>query len=132
VDAPPPLKAKAGTTVEARLPITLQTGYHVNSNMPLDEYLIPLRLTWDKGALESAGVTFPKPVMEKYQAPGTPATTISVFSGKFELLSKFKVPADAKQGPTTITGKLRYQACNNVMCLPPKNMDVALQVDITK
>lgn len=129
---PPPFKAKAGTTVEARLPIEMQAGYHVNSNMPLDQYLIPLRLTWDKGVLEPVGVEFPKPVVEKYQAPGTPATTISVFTGKFEVVSKFKVPADAKQGPTTITGKLRYQACNNVMCLQPKNLDVALQVDVIR
>ena len=126
------MKAKAGAEVESHLPIELQTGYHVNSDKPLDPYLIPLRLTWDKGALESTAVVFPRPVMERYQPPGEKATQISVFSGKFELVSKFKVPANAPQGPTTVTGKLRYQACNNVMCLPPKNLDVAIQVDVVK
>jgi hypothetical protein len=131
-DAPPPLKAKGGVTVEARLPLELQAGYHVISNTPTDKYMIPLRLTWEKGALEFAATTFPKPVMEKYSVPGEPDTHISVFTGRFELVSKFNVPASATPGPTTVTGKLRYQACNNVMCLPPKNLDVALQVDIVK
>jgi hypothetical protein len=131
-NAPPFLKAKAGAIVEARLPLELQAGYHVISNTPTDKYMIPLRLTWEKSALESTETTFPKPVMEKYSVPGEPDTRISVFTGKFELVNKFKVPAGATPGPTTVTGKLRYQACNDVMCLPPKNLDVALQVEIVK
>jgi hypothetical protein len=94
--------------------------------------MIALRMTWDKSLLEAESTVFPKPTMEKYSVPGEPDTMISVFTGRFELLSKFKVPADAKPGPTTVTGKLRYQACNNVMCLPPKNLDVALQVEVVK
>jgi DsbC/DsbD-like thiol-disulfide interchange protein len=129
VTAPPPFKAKAGTTVDARIALELQTGYHVNSNTPSDSYLIPLRLSWDKGPLTSSETVFPKPQMEKTTFQENP---LSVFSGKFELVNKFKVAADAKPGPMTVTGKLRYQACNNVMCLPPKNLDVALQVDIVK
>jgi hypothetical protein len=129
-DPPPPLKAKAGTTVEAKVPLSLQEGYHVNSNTPSDEYLIPLQLTWSKGVLAPAGVAYPKPRMEKYQF--SPDKPLSVFSGSFELVAKFTVPASAAAGPTAMTGKLRYQACNNTMCLPPKTMDVALQVDIVK
>jgi len=129
-DPPPPLKAKIGSTVEARVPLSLQEGYHVNSNKPSDEYLIPLQLTWSKGVLEPAGVTYPKPRFEKYQF--SPDKPLSVFSGNFELVAKFTVPATAVPGPAAMNGKLRYQACNNTMCLTPKNMDVALQVDIVK
>src|SRR5579863_8762644 len=39
--------------VQAKIPVTVKEGYHVNSNMPSDEYLIPLKLTWKStGALE--------------------------------------------------------------------------------
>ncbi|HEY1756885.1 MAG TPA: protein-disulfide reductase DsbD domain-containing protein [Bryobacteraceae bacterium] len=127
---PPPLRAKIGTTVEAKVPLSLMEGYHVNSNTPSDDYLIPLQLTWTKGALESAGVVYPKPRLEKYQF--SPDKPLSVFSGNFELTAKFTVPATAAPGPAAVNGKLRYQACNNTMCLAPKSMDVALQVDIVK
>src|SRR5580692_11734248 len=129
-EAPPPVRAKIGTMVEARVPLSLLEGYHVNSNKPSDEYLIPLQLTWTKGVLEPAGVVFPKPRLEKYQF--SPDKPLSVFSGNFELVAKFTVPATAVVGPAAMNGKLRYQACNNTMCLAPKNMDVARQVDIVK
>jgi hypothetical protein len=129
-DPPPAIRAKIGTTVEAKVPLSLQEGYHVNSNKPADEYLIPLQLTWSKGVLEPAGVVYPKPRMEKYQF--SPDKPLSVFSGSFELVAKFTVPAGATPGPAAMTGKLRYQACNNTMCLTPKNMDVAIQVDVVK
>jgi thioredoxin:protein disulfide reductase len=128
-DPPPPLRAKIGATVEAKVPLSLQEGYHVNSNTPSDSFLIPLTLTWSKGVLEPAGVVYPKPRLEKYQFS---PDKLSVFSGSFELVAKFTVPAGAAAGPAAMNGKLRYQACNDKMCLAPKNMDVALQVDIVK
>jgi hypothetical protein len=92
--------------------------------------LIPLQLTWTKGVLEPAGVVFPKPRLEKYQF--SPDKPLSVFSGNFELVAKFTVPATAAIGPAAMNGKLRYQACNDKMCLAPKNMDVAIQIDVVK
>jgi len=127
----PPKKviAKAGATVESALPVELRPGYHVNSNTPSDDYLIPLRLTWDAGLLEATGFTFPQAHMEKYRFSQKP---LSVFMGDFQIITKFKVAANAAAGPATLTGKLRYQACNDSMCLPPKTLDVSLQVEIVK
>ncbi len=39
------VKAKPGSTVEAKVSLQLRQGYHVNSNTPSDDYLIPLKLT---------------------------------------------------------------------------------------
>jgi hypothetical protein len=121
--------AKPGAAVDSALPLDLRPGYHVNSNTPSDDYLIPLRLTWDRGALEPAGFVFPQPRMEKYSFSDKP---LSVFSGEFQIVTHFKAAAHAPPGPATMTGKLRYQACNNTMCLPPKTLDVALQIEIVK
>ena len=125
----PAVKAKVGSTVEAKLPLQLRPGYHTNSNTPSDPYLIGLKLTWNPGPLESTGITYPKPSMEKYAFSEKP---LSVFSGNFDLTTKFKVPSTAIPGPSAVTGKLRYQACNDSMCLPPKTIDVTLQVDIVR
>jgi len=127
----PPRKvtAKPGSAVDSALALELRSGYHVNSNTPADDYLIPLRLTWNPGALEATGFTFPKAQMEKYRFSEKP---LSVFSGDFEIVTRFKAPPKAAPGPSTLTGKLRYQACNSTMCLPPKTLDVSLQVEIVK
>jgi hypothetical protein len=123
------LQAHAGGTLEARLGVELRSGYHVNSNTPAEAYLIPLRLTWNPAPLAAAEVLYPKPKMERYSFSKVP---LSVFTGDFSILTRFKVPSDAPAGPATLTGRLRYQACNDRMCLAPKNLDVKVQVEIVK
>lgn len=127
VAPPPKLVAKRNTTVTAKIAVQLRNGYHVNSNTPSDEYLIPLRLTWNAAPLEPQGVSYPTPKMEKYEFSEKP---LSVFTGDFEIATRFKVPAAASPGLIVISGKLRYQACNHKECLPPRTLDIKLPVDI--
>ena len=123
----PPRKVvvKAGATIDSALKLELRQGYHVNSNMPAEDYLIPLKLTWNAGPLEAEGTTFPKPEFRKYSFSQKP---LSVYAGDFEIVTHFK--AKAMPGPATMTGKLRYQACNDTMCLPPKTLEVKVDVDV--
>ena len=125
---PEPVAAKAGTTLEVKLPLQLREGYHMNTNMPPDPYLIPLRLTWDSGPI-GAEVVYPKPELHKVEFSTAP---LPVFSGKFELVTRFKVPASVQPGLVNIPGKLRYQACNDRMCLPPKTIDITLPVSVSR
>ncbi len=124
----PPAKitAKHGDAVTAKVQVQVQSGYHVNSNTPTDAYLIPLRLTWESTVWQPGEVTFPKPVLEKYEFA---EKALSVFTGNFEIVTKFKVPAEAPSGLNIVAGKLRYQACTNQMCLPPKTLEVKFSVD---
>jgi len=126
---PEPVAAKAGSTVEVKLPLQLRDGYHVNTNTPPDPYLIPMRLTWDAGAVTVAEIVYPKPSLHKVDFFPTP---LPVFSGRFELLTRFKVPASAQPGLVSVAGKLRYQACNDKMCLPPKTLDITLPVSVSR
>lgn len=116
-----------GATVDYALKAELQPGFHVNSNMPGDDYLIPIKLTWNKDPLEAEQVTYPKPQMEKLSFSTKP---ISVYTGMFEIATRFKAPASAMPGLAFMNGKLRYQACNNKECLPPRTVDVRVTLDI--
>ena len=129
VTTPGGLKAKIGAVTEARLKLELKSGFHVNSDKPSDEYLIPLQLTWNSGPLEMGEIVFPPPQFEKVSFWPQP---LSLFTGTFELVTRFKTSANAAPGTATVTGKLRYQACNDRECLNPKTIDVAMQVEILK
>src|SRR6202022_2373755 len=100
------LNIKRGSTAELKLKAQLQPGFHVNSNTPADEYLIPLKLTWTKEPLEADHISFPNPDLEKYAFSANP---VSVFSGNFEIVTRFKAPTTAPPGLAIIAGKLRYQ-----------------------
>jgi len=121
------LAARRGATVDAKMAFILQPGYHTNSHTPSEDYLIPLKLTWDKGPLEVVEVVYPKPHFEKYSFSEKP---LSVFTGNFHIVTRFKVAAGTPSGPNMMSGKLRYQACNDKACLPPKNLEVKLPVVI--
>ena len=116
-------------TAEAPVALQLREGYHVNSNTPSDAYFIPLRLTWNPGTVEAVSVIFPKPQMEKLAFSEKP---VSIFTGNFEVVTKFKAAVGAALGQNVVTGKLRYQACNDRMCLPPRTVELSLPVEVTK
>jgi DsbC/DsbD-like thiol-disulfide interchange protein len=122
VGEPAKVAGARGAAVQARIPVTVDPGFHVNSNHPSEEYLIPLKLTWTSlGALEGGQVAYPAPTLEKYEFADKP---LSVFTGAFSLAVSFKVAGNAPPGPGVATGKLRYQACNSNTCFPPKSADV--------
>jgi hypothetical protein len=121
------VRAKRNETATVKLHLQIQPGYHANSNTPNDDFLIPMKLTWAADPLKVENVEFPKPKSETYPFSEKP---VSVFSGEFDIVTRFKVPANAAGGPALGTGKLRYQACNEKMCLPPKTIEVPLTIEI--
>ena len=128
VGEPQKVSGKRGAALQAKIPVTVNPGYHVNSNKPNEEYLIPIKLTWTAtGALEAGAVTYPAPALEKYEFSEQP---LSVYTGSFELVANFKVAANAPAGPGTAAGKLRYQACSSRACFPPKTVDVNISYQV--
>ena len=127
VAPPEKLTIKRGATAQVKLKAQLQPGFHANSNAPADEFLIPMKLTWAKEPLDTEQVTYPKPQFEKYAFSPNP---VSVFSGNFEIDTRFKAPPNANPGLGMMTGKLRFQACNNKECLPPRTIDVRFTVEL--
>ena len=126
VKAPVGVVVKKGATVDVKVMATLNEGFHLNSHTPTEDYLIPLSLKWE-GPLQEVDVVYPKPQFEKYSFEEKP---LSVLTGQFPLVTKFKAPASATVGPVTLNGKVRYQACNNNACFPPKTVPVTLTVQI--
>jgi hypothetical protein len=127
VIAPEKVVAKRNTVQNLDLTVQVKNGFHVNSTTPDDEYLIPLRLTFTSGALQVADISFPKPKMKKFEFATKP---MSVYEGDIRTTAKLKIPANAPAGIQTLVGKLRYQACNDRMCLPPRTLEIKVPVEI--
>jgi thiol:disulfide interchange protein DsbD len=111
-----------------KIPVSIDAGFHVNSDKPSEEYLIPLKVKWtDTGALQGGDFVFPKPVSMTVAGEQKP---LSVFEGSFDIVAKFKVAPNAPAGPGSAAGKLSYQACNAKMCFPPKTVDIAVSYSV--
>jgi DsbC/DsbD-like thiol-disulfide interchange protein len=119
IAAADPLMVKRGESAKQVLKAVVLQGFHVNSDKPRDEFLIPLKLTWNPGPLEVKSIAYPKP--EEMDLNGQPMV---VYTGTVPIETEFLVAKDAPKGPTTVTGKLKYQACNDHMCFRPATLDV--------
>ncbi len=127
ISPPGQVTIKRGGQAELKLKAEVRPGFHVNSNAPNDEFLIPLKLTWPNGPVEAEQVSYPKPQFEHYAFSTNP---VSVFSGTFEIVTRFKAGVSAMPGPAGITGKLRFQACNEKECLAPRTIDVRATLNV--
>jgi thiol:disulfide interchange protein DsbD len=114
---------KRGTSAPATFKVAILPGYHVNSDKPKDDFLIPLQLTWTAGPVKTGAVVYP-PREEVQVGPDK----LSVFTGSFDLKTDFSAPRDAAAGTFTMTGKLHYQACNDRMCFRPMTVDIRVPV----
>src|SRR5436305_13050869 len=59
VDPPAQVTVKRGEEFSQKLTVSIQPGFHVNSNKPKDEFLIPLKLTWAPGTITAESVSYP-------------------------------------------------------------------------
>jgi len=122
------VKTKRGTPATVTLKVSLPAGFHANSHTPTEPNLIPLTLKWTAGPLTDGVIAYPKPLLEKYSFSA--GKDISVVTGAFDIVTKFQVPASTATGPAAQTGTLRYQACNDRMCFPPKTVNVNVTVSV--
>ena len=119
------MTVKRGAQFSQKLTVSIQPGFHVNSNKPKDEFLIPLQLTWAPGPITAESVAYPAPEDVKVGPD-----TLSVFTGKVVLQTTFRANGQPSALPTSVVGKLHYQACNNQMCFRPATIEVRLPVAV--
>jgi DsbC/DsbD-like thiol-disulfide interchange protein len=117
---------KRGAAVQAKIPVSVDPGFHVNSDKPKEEFLVPLSVTWTStGAMEAGPVVYPKPSTETVADQ-----QLLVFTGKFDLIANFKIARGATAGPGAAAGKLKYQACNSTTCFPPKTIEISVPYQV--
>ncbi len=122
---PEPVSLEAGKEVVVPVTLRIRPGYHVNSNRPAEDYLIPTKLTWDAAPITLRSVNYPDAESVTYSFSEKP---MSVYSGKIRVVSTFKAAESPRADFKALTGKLRYQACNDKACLPPQTIAVKVPV----
>ncbi len=118
--------AHPGTRAVVGLEVSIDPGFHLQSNAPLDESLIPTVLTLDPPdgfAVES--VAFPEAILIDVAGDA-----LAVFEEEFRIAAIVDVSDSVAPGTYTVPGKLRWQACNDTMCFQPKTSDVAFDVTV--
>lgn len=120
---PEQVSLPAGKASSVELHFRVAQGLHINSHKPGDEFLIPTVFSIPAGAgarLENASY----PPGEFITLPADPKTKLNVYTGDFTIETRLVATA----GNHLVQGKLRYQACDQTQCMPPKTINVAIDV----
>lgn len=103
--------------------------YHVNSTQPLAEELIPTQLHFSlPGEVAIGKLQYPAGKLMSF--PFDPSTKLSVYSGDFVVRGVVVAPTQSSSGTYTIHGELKYQACDNNACYPPKKLPFTFNVKV--
>jgi thiol:disulfide interchange protein DsbD len=102
------------------LEITLERGWHVNANDPDRPYLVPtvLEVTPPAGT-RVEDIRYPEPVVRSLAfAEGA---ALRLYEGTFAIGVRLEGAAAGR-----LDARLRYQACTDTTCLPPRTLPIPL------
>ena len=123
--------AQRAAQTKVSLNFRVAHGFHINSNAPKDEFLIPTALKMDLPTDIVLG-KIEYPSGEDVSFPFSPETKLSVYSGDFTIHLMVHPLASVVPGKYAMHGVLRYQACDNAQCFPPKALPVSFDVKVIK
>ena len=118
--------AHAGAEVRAALEVTLPRGYHVNSNEPHDEFLVPTELVLDlPDGVRLVETVYPEPIELETSFSSEP---LAVYENQFLVGFALELGKELPEGELTATAKLRYQACDDRACYRPETKEKNLEL----
>ena len=128
---PPAGSLEPGHTSVLAVELDISSPYHINSNRPLQDYLIPTTLEFEP----QPGIVFGKAIFPPAPVKSLPVSDspMAVYEGVVRIPVDVTPAAGFISKEVRITGKIRYQACNDRSCLPPvwQNFSVTLPVSFS-
>jgi hypothetical protein len=107
------------------------SGFHINSNTPKSEFLIPTKLSMDVPTDIALG-RIDYPPGKDVSFPFSPDEALNVYTGDFTIRVAVHPLKSVVPGKYVMHGTLRYQACDNAQCFPPKTVPVSFDVKVVK
>ena len=117
-----------GRRFEIAVVAQVADGYHVQANKVLENYLIPLTVTAElPGGFKLLNTSYPKAQLKSFPFAKQP---MAVYEGRFLVRLSVDAEAGAPLGPMKIPMTLRFQACNDQLCLPPAKLPMAAEFTV--
>ena len=116
-------KVYPGSEVKLAVKVNIEDGWHINSNKPYEDYLIPTELTIGTTYFELKKVTYPEAHDFKFSFSEKP---LSVYEGQIYIGALLETSKDIKPGKYPLKINLNYQACNDRSCLAPTSVEDTL------
>jgi DsbC/DsbD-like thiol-disulfide interchange protein len=112
-----------GEKARGTILMTIPGGLHVNSNRPSSEYAIPTVVTIRSSGVRLGRVSYPRGKNRKFQFS---ENSINVYEGRVSFPFTVTVPENFRGKTIRVNASVRYQACTDEVCYPPKTKNIVL------
>lgn len=112
-----------GATAKGSIVLSIPGGLHVNSSRPNSEYAIPTSVRVSGQGVRSGGISYPRGRNRKFQFS---ENVINVYEGRVSIPFTVTVPANFRGDTVRVRAVVRYQACTDEVCYPPRSKDVTI------
>ena len=121
-------KVIAGTEYKIGVKVNIDPKWHINSNKPYEDFLIPSVLSIDTAAgFSITKIKYPKSLDRKLSFSDKP---LSVFENEIYVGALVKAPANIKPGTYKLAVTFEYQSCDDKTCLPPNSVSDTLSIEV--
>ena len=121
-------KIKKGTAAEISVVVDIDNGYHINSNRPAEDFLIPTALKLERLAgITTTRIVYPKAKVQKFEFSEKP---MSVYDDKAVIKFTARATPAAAAGAHTLKAKLTVQACDDRQCLRPQTLSLDIPIEV--
>lgn len=116
-----------GSSARATVVIDIPAGLHVNSSHPNSEYAIATSVRITGSGIKTTPVRYPAGHNRKFSFS---ESAINVYEGRTSFPFTVMVPKGFKGDTVRIQAMVRYQACTNEVCYPPKSKEITLTAKV--
>ena len=124
----PEIIVGAGKGAVIKMEIEIKKGYHIQANKVNNDFLIPTILEVNEYKNIIIGIQ-QFPPAKKFKLEGTDLL-LDVYDGVFEIRIPITVATEIPKGKHTLKASLQYQACDNKICLFPKNITFSFSLKV--
>jgi hypothetical protein len=122
-----PVMLTAGRTAKAEIRFRVAPGFHINSSKPSSELLIPTLVEFSPIPQVKIGkVTYPPG--EDFVFKAAPDEKLNVYSGDVVVTVLLSAAKPLSPGAYRLQADIRYQACDDRSCFPPKTVRLEVPV----
>ncbi len=123
-----PNKIARWRTAQGTIVMDVPSGYHVNSNRPLEKFLIATQLTVEApNGVRVGPVVYPRALLRSLKFS---KSKVSVFEGRTTMRFSVTVPRNFSGNSAELKARLRFQSCNDDTCFPPQTREVKLWLNV--
>jgi hypothetical protein len=119
---------RRGGAAKGTIVMNIPGGLHVNSSRPSSEFAIPTVVNLSAAGVKVGTVMYPRGKNRKFEFSDD---TLNVYENRVVFNFNVAVPENYKGNTVKVRAVVRYQACTDQVCYPPKNKEITLTAKVS-